>query len=847
MEHNRENLTGLPVKTAEERLKRDGFNELPSQRQRSFFAVALDILREPMLILLLSAGMVYLVLGEKTDALMLLAFVFVVIGITFYQERKTERALEALKKLSSPRALVIRDGRQIRIAGREVVVGDLMVLREGDRIPADARVLSETNLMVDESLLTGESLAVSKSAWNKDCQAGSKPGGEGLPFVFSGTLVTRGRGIAQATETGLNTEMGKIGKSLREIKEEDTLLKKETARLVALFAAIGAVLCVIIVVFYGLAKGNWLEGFLAGLTLSMSMLPEEFPVVLMVFLALGAWRISRRRVLTRNTAAIETLGAAKILCVDKTGTLTQNMMKLESLAVDGGYIDLRQYAGDDKVLPEDYHLLLEYSILASQTDPFDPIEKEIKRSGFAILEKTEHIHKEWKLVKEYPLSEKIMALSHVWRAPDDIHYVIAAKGAPEAIADLCHFNGHQKEKLRSQIGPMLDRGLRLIGVARASFKVSVLPKSQHDFKFDFVGLLGFADPVRPEVAEALRECYGAGVRVCMITGDYPGTAQFIAKSIGLKNPEHYLTGEDLQNLRKEELKEKIKTANIFARVVPEQKMLIIDALKDDSVIAMTGDGVNDAPAIKAAHIGIAMGERGTDVARETADLVLLKDDFSSIVEAVKMGRRIFDNLRKAIAYIFAVHIPIAGMALLPVVMGMPIILFPAHIAFLELIIDPACSVVFESEPAEKNIMARPPRNLKKPLFGRKSFAISLLQGLAVLVSVFGVFFFALRSGKSEEAARTLAFAAIVFANLMLIITNLSWSKNAFQILANKNKALYWVLGGALFFILLTIFTPFFRNLFHFGPVSPADLLVPLAAAVASILWFEIYKLIRPVA
>ncbi|NMB84126.1 cation-translocating P-type ATPase [Candidatus Roizmanbacteria bacterium] len=831
---------GLTEKQVREKIREEGYNELPSQKKQNIFEILLNVVREPMLIMLIACGTIYLFLGEAKDALMLLTFVGVVIGITFYQERKTERALEALRDLSSPRALVIREGRQIRVSGREVVTEDILILREGDRVPADAVILSSSNLLVDESLLTGESLPVRKTEWDGKTKNQS-PGGDDLPFIYSGTLVTQGRGIAKVISTGLNTEMGKIGKALSAIKEEETLLKKETNRLVKNFALIGILLCVIVVMVYGFVRGDWLKGFLSGLTLSMAMLPEEFSVVLVIFLTLGAWRISKRKVLTRHTAAIETLGAAKTLCVDKTGTLTLNRMTLVSLMGNGSLLNLD--SGKKTGLPESYHPLMEYAILASQRDPFDPIEKEIKKVGEERLGKTEHIHSNWHLVKEYPLSKKLLSLSHVWESEDKTEYIIAAKGAPETIIDLCHLNKKESEKIEKKIQEMSNQGLRLIGVAKAYFKKTTLPDNQHDFEFKFIGLLGFIDPVRSTVKEAVSECYRAGIRVCMITGDYPGTASHIAKQIGLENPTKVITGAELQRLDHLQLREKIKNTNVFARVVPEQKLLIVNALKaNGEIVAMTGDGVNDAPALKSAHIGIAMGERGTDVAREASDLVLLNDDFSAIVQAVKMGRRIFDNLKKAMAYIFAVHIPIAGISLLPIVFNLPVVLLPAHIAFLELIIDPACSVVFESEKEEYSLMHRPPRNLYEPLFDKKAMIVSFVQGVSILVMTFLVFISALYMKKGEGEARTLTFATLVFANLGLIVTNLSWTENFIKILQNKNKALLWVLTGTALSLILIISVPFLKNIFHFTNLHPEDLLVTFTVGLISILWFEGLKI-----
>ena len=836
-----ETISGLSEEEASKRLSYEGYNELPSQKKRHILVIFFHVITEPMLLLLLSAGLIYLFLGEEQDALMLLFFVFMVIGITLYQQRKTERALDALRNLSSPRALVIRDGKQRRIPGREVVREDIIILREGDRIPADSVVLFCSNLLVDESLLTGESLAVRKCEWDNKTIS-TQPGGDDLPFVYSGTLVVQGQGVAKVNKIGAQTEMGKIGKSLQGIKQEETHIKKETALLVK-YVALGAIfLCLFVIIIYGLTRGNWVEGFLAGLSLSMALIPEEFPVVLLIFLSLGAWRMSKKQVLTRTPAAIEMLGSASVLCVDKTGTLTINKMILKAVFSKGKYLDVE--IDGKKQLPEHFHDLFEFGYLASQKDPFDPIEKEIKNMTEKYLSDTEHIHHHWQIIREYPLSKSLLALSNVWESYDKHGYVISAKGSPEAIVDLCHLNDEKKKEQLLQVQKMAEKGLRILGVAKASFKEEILPEKQHDFEFEFVGLLGFIDPVRPTVAKALEECYAAGIRVIMITGDYPGTAQNIAQEIGLKNPEKYITGSELNDICKEELQEKIKSVNIFARVIPEQKLAIVDALKaNGEIVAMTGDGVNDAPALKSAHIGIAMGERGTDVARESSALVLLNDDFSSIIEAVKMGRRIFDNLKKSISYIFAVHVPIAGMALLPIFLRLPLVLLPAHIAFLELIIDPACSTVFEAEPEEKNIMNRPPRKLQDRLFGKKNFLWSLVQGISVFLAVTIVFLWGLYFGnKNEMESRTLAFATLVIANVMLIIVNLSWSRKATDTIKNNNKALWLVIFGSLLSLALVLLVPVLRDLFHFSTISIEELLIIAIVGFLSVSWI---KFIQP--
>ena len=488
---------------------------------------------------------------------------------------------------------------------------------------------------------------------------------------------------------------------------------------------------------------------------------------------------------------------------------------------------------------------MEFSILASQTAPFDPMEKALKEVGTQALSNTEHLHDNWTLVQEYPLSQNLLAMSHVWKSPDSKNYIIASKGSPEAIADICHLNENQLQSLSKNINSMAEEGLRIIGVAKAEFKQTDLPGEQHDFKFEFLGLIGLADPVRPGVADAIRECYDAGIRVVMITGDYPVTAQNIAGQIGLKQLDGVITGSELDEMDDLELQQRIKTANIFARAVPEQKLRIVNALKANrEVVAMTGDGVNDAAALKSAHIGIAMGRRGTDVAREASSIVLLDDDFTSLVQAVRMGRRIFDNLKKAMAYIFAIHVPIAGMSLLPVLFNWPLVLLPFHIVFLELIIDPACSVVFEAEPEEAHIMKRPPRNLQEPLFNKRIITFSLLQGVSVLLIVLAVFLIAMYRGLGETEARTLSFTTLIFANLGLILTNRSWSRTILTTLRCPNAALWWVLGGALFFLGIVLYVPFLRDLFHFSRLHLIDLIISFAAGVISILWFEGFKIMN---
>ncbi len=838
-------LAGLTSIEAASRLARDGFNEIASTRGGNLARLILGVFKEPMFLMLVAAGALYLLMGEPSDALMLLGFVVVVMTITVVQERRTEHALDALRDLSSPRALVIRDGVRHRIAGREVVVGDLMVVSEGDRVPADGILRRCINLCVDESVLTGESVPVRKSA-SETGGVMERPGGDDHSSVYSGTLVTSGQGVVEVLSTGSATEFGRIGRSLASVTQESTPLQKETGRLVKLFAVVGLSACAAVVVVYGLTRGGsadcWKDGLLAGIAMAMATLPEELPVVLTVFLALGAWRISRSNVLTRRMPAVETLGAATVLCVDKTGTLTMNRMTLRSLSTVGCDFHLDE---STSVLPEDVHMLVENAILASRRDAFDPMEKALHEVGERFLGDTEHLHPDWALVREYPLSPELPAVSQAWKL-DDGRLVVSSKGAPEAIADLCHMGERECEDMRRRVGELASKGLRVLAVARAVSVMRDLPDRHHDLELQCIGLLGFEDPLRQGVPEAVAECGRAGIKVVMITGDYPATALAIARRAGVSQSGSVITGPELEAMTDRELADRIVDTRVFARVVPEQKLRIVQALKQNGeIVAMTGDGVNDAPALKAAHIGIAMGGRGTDVAREAADLVLTHDDFGSIVDAVRLGRRVFDNIRKAITFIVAVHIPIIGLSMIPVFFSSwPLLLLPIHIVFLELIIDPSCSLVFEAEDAESDVMARPPRGSSQRLFSFKSIRVALLQGFSVLAACLGVYWMATGS-HSEDAARALTFGTLVVAFLALIMVNRSWSRTMWSMLRVGNRALVWVLAGTVILLPVIMFVPFARDLFHFAPPHVPDLLMSLGTGMLSVVWFDLLKIRRP--
>jgi Ca2+-transporting ATPase len=789
--------SGLTSEQAAARLATEGPNALPGAKERATLAIALEVVREPMFALLIAAGALYLVLGDLVEALVLTASVGAMIALTVAQARKAERALEALRDLSSPRALVVRDGERRRIPGAGVVRGDLAILAEGDRVPADGVLAASNDLEVDESLLTGESLPVAKRAGDK---------------VFSGTLVVKGQGSAEVAATGPRTELGRIGVSLATLESEPTALERETRRIVKLVAAFAGLFCIGLAVLQFTLRGDPIGALLSGITLAMALLPEEFPVVLTVFLALGAWRISRRGVLTRRMPAIEMLGAATVLCVDKTGTLTENRMSVVETP------------------PQ----VIDVAALASELDPFDPMDKAIVAAGSAeVLER----RKTWRLERDYPFGEHFLAVCHAWR-PSGGEIRVAIKGAPETVLKLCN-----RMDLIVEVERAAARGLRLLGVAEAAWQGAPLDDPAR-YPYRWVGFLALADPLRSSVPDAVALCRRAGIRVVMITGDFPGTAREIARQAGL-NFDAVVTGAEIEAMDDAALAHAVKQASVFARVLPQQKLRLVGAYKAaGEVVAMTGDGVNDAPALKSAHIGVAMGKRGTDVAREAAALVLLEDDFGSIVDTVKLGRRIYENIRSAMRYIVSVHVPTAGMAFLPLVFGWPLVLFPVHVVFLEFVIDPACSIVFEAEPSEEGVMQRPPRDPRARLFDLGMLLGSLALGAAVLAGVVAVYAWALHAGRTEGEARAIAFAAIVFGNLAMILAYRSRGQTIVRALRAPNPALWWILGLTLAALAAALYVPAVAGVFRFAPLAAADLALAVLAGLAGVTAFEAAKLAR---
>lgn len=796
---------GLSLKDAQARLASEGPNELPRAGQRSVLKITGELLREPMLALLLSGGVLYLILGDLTEALILLAFASFSIILTVVQETRTEHVLDALRDLSAPRALVIREGRRLRIAGRDVVRGDILVLEQGDRVAADALLLEAHDFQVDESLLTGESLPVHKKIG--PTRTSHRPGGEGQPYAYSGSLVTRGTAVACTVATGALSEIGKIGQKLATLDPEPPRLRIETARIVRLCAIGGGSVALLVAILYGVMRDNWIEAALVGITTGMSLLPAEFAVVLTIFMAMGAWRIGRARVLTRRSAAIETLGAATVLCTDKTGTLTENKMVVARVwSASGKTMQIGQFSET----PEAFAQILNIAVMASAVHPVDPMEVALHDAGPPAESREHPVH-------SFGLRPDLLAMSNIWRSSEhDDGFLIAAKGAPEAITKMCQLSPADHKRMAHAVDAMAADGIRVLGVATATTSDKKWAKSQRDYKFTLAGLVGLADPIRDSAPAAVAECQSAGIKVVMITGDYAATARAIAHQAGIADGE-VLTGPELEEMDDAALTARLDSVSVFARIMPEQKLRIVDAYKAaGEIVAMTGDGVNDAPSLKSAHIGIAMGKRGTDVAREASALVLLDDDFGSIVHAIRLGRRIYDNIRKAMAFIFAVHVPLAGFALLPLIFGLPIIFGPIHIALIQMVIDPVCALVFEAEREETDIMSRAPRDPEQPLFSIQMIGWSVFQGAVAFAILSATFLTVTHYGMPQNDVRELIFLSLIISIVALILVNRSFKTSLIEAFTRRNVTLLYVLGAVTAVLMLTLLIPALRNLLKFG-------------------------------
>lgn len=825
------------ITTAEARVLQDkyGKNELTPQKRESFIKKAFHVICEPMFLLLIVAAIIYFILGEPRDGAIMLIFVLGIISIDIIQEWKTDKTLNALKDLSAPHIKVIRSGEEQIVASSDLVPGDLMLIYEGIKIPADGIIVKCNDLCVDESSLTGEAEGVwkintgdapnSDDYWRKD-------------YCYAGTLVTQGTAHVLVDKIGASTEYGKIGVNIATAPDEKTPLQKQTGSLVKLCAGIAAVLFALVGVFTYInipdhAFGDRLiESILSGITLAMAMIPEEFPVILTVFLSMGAWRLAKKNSLVRKLPSVETLGAVSVLCVDKTGTITMNQMTVQ---------DTWAKTGDEKSL-------ITIMGMGCETDAYDPMEKAM----LAYCEKNNITRDELfggELITEYPFTNELKMMGHVWRKNGKV--IIAAKGSPERILTICALSDMEKAECEKKINELSSRGLRVIAVAAMNPQTdNDIPEKITDCSLTFLGLVGLADPPRESVKTDIAVCNKAGIRVVMITGDNGGTAASIAKQIGMKNYDHIITGDMLNNMTDEELREKVKEVSIFSRVVPEHKMRIVKAFRDNGeIVAMTGDGVNDAPALKYADIGIAMGKRGSEVSREAADLILMDDNFTTIVETVKDGRRIYDNIRKAVGYVFSIHIPIAFASLLAPVLGIaPVALFllPLHVVLLELIIDPTCSIVLERQPAERDIMERKPRDPKEKLLTPRILIKSVIQGLVIFAASFGTYLTVLAGNEANApVARTMGLAIIMLSNLLLVQVNSSECDFTFRsvIRLAKDKVMWGVNIFTIIGLAAILYTPLAEFL-KLAPLSATQLFTAVGIAVAAVLWYEIVKLVK---
>ena len=819
---------GLDPQDARRILQEEGENLLPHERAHSTLAEFLSILSEPMLLILLAGGILYFLLGNKSEGTILLFFVLVVLGMAFFQKQKTQNTLEALRQIAAPRSTVIRGGLQIVIPAREVVRGDILMLSEGDRVPADARLL-DGRLFVDESLLTGESVPVLKIP-GADTLAFGSPGEHTSPFIFAGTMLTQGMGVARAEFTGERSAVGRIGLSLSQTVIRLSPMEKASLRFVRVFSLVGVAFAGLeVFLFKTAAHMNLLASLLGGVAFVMAFLPEEIPVILTIFFALGARRLSAGNVLVRRMSALGALGEVTVLAVDKTGTLTENRMQLVKIDVDGESFGVT----DGGALPEAFHPTLEYAILASSPASPDPMEKALFSFGEASLSGTEHLHRDWRAVKVYGLEPPILAMARVYEPEEGRPSLVATKGSPESVLDLCHIPPEETERVEARVRSLASQGYRVLGVAFGTFAEAELPVNLHDVSFTFLGLLAFQNRPRPEVEGAIRKCHEAGIRVVMMTGDHPETALAIAREVGIPD-RTLLTGSDLDT-QDERFFDQISQVSVCARLRPEQKLRLVSCLSEKGeIVAMTGDGVNDAPALRAAHVGIAMGQKGTDTAREAAALVLLKDSFADLVGAIQMGRRIEDNIASAVRFAVAVHLPLVFLGILTVVSGGAMILTPVDILLLQFIIDPACSLLFEAEPERAEIMREPPRPTGWTPFMWQSLRGAVFQGMGVSM-IFFIGYMLIRSrGWPMEVLRTVLFLSLAQGVLLLILSNRNEGLRPTGRVWSDNPVFVRLFSIVPVFLLLLYAVPPFRESLGWGRLSQVGHVMGMVGLVGGI-------------
>lgn len=809
--------------------KEFGSNKIETNSKSPFWHSLKDAVTEPMFILLVAAAVIYFILGEFSDAWFMSGAIILVSAISIYQDNRSQNALNSLKEFTQPHATVIRNNELVHLLSEEIVVGDYVVVSEGELVPADGVVKQLNDFSVNESILTGESFSVTKEIQSAENNK-----------VFSGTLAESGQCVFEVTAIGEHTQLGNLGKSIQNIQKEKTPLQKQINTFVKWMALVGAIIFLIIWGINYFKSRDILDSLLKGLTIAMSVLPEEIPVALATFMALGAWRLMKMGIIVKQTSTVEALGAATVLCTDKTGTITENQMEI---------YQLYDFAADQILTKENWknastQNLISAAMWASESVPFNPMEKAIHKAYEENVSKD--LRPEFKMIYEYPLDGTPPMMTHIFENKNG-ERIIAVKGAPEAILQFSSLSSEQTKKMNSYLESFASQGLRVLGVGRINFEGNDFPKTQQEFTIDFLGLIGFYDPPKKNIAHVFKQLYNAGIKLKIITGDNPITTKAIAKQAHFRGYEKAITGTELLQLNKPGFDKAVIENNLFTRMFPEVKLKIIESLKrQNQIVGMTGDGVNDGPALKEANIGIAMGKRGSEIAKEAASLILTDDDFGKMVDAVAMGRKIYTNLKKAIQYIISIHIPIILTVALPVVLGWiyPAIFAPVHVIFLELIMGPTCSIVYENEPLEANAMQRPPRQITQTFFNLRELAISIVQGLAITAATLFIYQFSVQKEYSEELTRSMVFTTLIFANIFLTLVNRSFYFSVFTTLKYKNVLMALVLSATLAMLAMIIYIPSFAAFFKIASLNLMQIGWTLATAFVSVGWFEFYKLVK---
>lgn len=815
-------LTGLTAQQVVESRAANGTNEIKHTNSNAFLVSLKDVVTEPMFILLVLTASIYVISGKYTDALFMLAAIVLVSAISLYQDARSRNALAALEQLTKPQCKVIRDGEKVEINSTDVVLGDLLINEEGSLIAADGVIIQANDFSVNESLLTGESMPVFKSEATDNNQ------------VYRGTSVSSGLAICRVEAIGSQTQLGKIGESLQSIKEEDTPLQIQIQNFVKGMAIVGVMVFLLVWGIHYFRSRQVLDSLLQALTLAMSILPEEIPVAFTTFMALGAWRLMKLGIVVKQTKTVETLGSATVICTDKTGTITENQMTLAKLFA----WPASRTSSLQEELPEEEKELIRLAMWSSEPIPFDPMEVAL-HEAYGRLDTTDE-RANYRIIHEYPLSGKPPMMTHVFENASG-HRIIAAKGAAEAMMKISGLTETEMAIITQAADAMAAEGYRVLGVGMADFAGENFPEKQQQFSFVFKGLVAFYDPPKKNMAAVFESFYKAGIAVKIVTGDNAATTTTIAKQVGFRGAESTLTGDELMAMSETELKQQVMQVNIFTRMFPEAKLRIINALKaNGQIVAMTGDGVNDGPALKAAHIGIAMGKRGSEIAKEASSLILVDDDLARMSDAVAAGRKIYDNLKKAIQYIISIHIPIILTVSIPLFMGWiyPSVFSPIHIIFLEMIMGPTCSIIFENEPMEQNTMLQKPRPFTTTFFRLKELLVSIFQGLFITAGTLSVYQYAVLRSMNENTTRTMVFVTLVSANTFLTLVNRSFYYSLLTTLRYKNRLIPFIVLSTLGLCAVVLYVPAVAELFEFEILNAFSLGISITAGVLSVIWFE---------